>query len=147
MDFKQHPIIVQYIEWNKFGDFLGMDFEVQEKGVVIYEMVIAEKHLATPKAAHGGSVAGLIDAALGVACLTEVCEEQKVVATVSLTINYIRPAHLNDKITAVAQVIKRGKSLLFVEGKVTNQHGDLVATASGTMNAYDVAKIMHLAKQ
>lgn len=146
MDYKQHPIILQYIDWNKFGDFLGMDFEVQEKGVVIYEMTIGEKHLATPQAAHGGSLAGLIDAALGVACLTEVCEEDKVVATVSLTVNYIRPALLHDKITAIGQVIKKGKSLLFVEGRVTNQHGELIATASGTMNAYSISKIIHLAK-
>jgi acyl-CoA thioesterase len=145
MNYKLHPIIQQYIAWNHFGDFLGMDFEIQEKGVVIYEMTIEKKHLATPKAAHGGSVAGLIDAALGVACLSQVCEEDKVVATVSLTINYLLPANLDDKITAVARVVKSGNRLLFVEGQVTNQQGELIATASGTMNAYPVSKIIHLA--
>lgn len=146
MDLKQHPIIQQYIAWNKFGEFLGMDFEIQKQGVVIYEMQISERHLATPMAAHGGSIAGLIDAALGVACLSAVCEEMKVVATVSLSINYLKPAHLHDHITAFAEVIKKGKSLLFVEGKLTNQKGELIATASGAMNAYPVAKISHLAE-
>jgi uncharacterized protein (TIGR00369 family) len=140
-DLKQHPIIQQYIIWNRFGDLLGMDFEVQEKGHVIYKMVITKDHLATPFAAHGGSVAALIDAALGVACLTEVCEEMKVVSTVNLTISFLNPAHKDDVLSADARVTKSGKRILFVEGKITNQKGELVATASATMNAYPVSKI------
>lgn len=140
-DLKQHPIIQQYIIWNRFGDLLGMDFEVEKKGHVSYRMRVKEEHLATPFAAHGGSVAALIDAALGVACLTEVCEEMKVVSTVNLTISYLIPALRDDELTADAQVIKSGKRILFVEGKVKNHKGELVATASATMNAYPVSKI------
>jgi acyl-CoA thioesterase len=140
-DLKKHPIIAQYIIWNRFGDLLGMDFEVEKKGHVLYKMTVKEEHLATPFAAHGGSVAALIDAALGVACLTEVCEDLKVVSTVNLTISYLIPALKDDVLTADAQVIKSGKRILFVEGKVGNQKGELVATASATMNAYPVSKI------
>lgn len=140
-DLKQHPIIQQYIIWNRFGDLLGMDFEVESKGHVLYTMRVNNDHLATPFAAHGGSVAALIDAALGVACLTEVCEDLKVVSTVNLTISFLNPAHKDDVLTADARVTKSGKRILFVEGKVTNQKGELVATASATMNAYPVSKI------
>lgn len=140
-DLKQHPIIQQYIVWNRFGDLLGMDFDVEEKGHVLYKMKVKDMHLATPFAAHGGSVAALIDAALGVACLTEVCEDMKVVSTVNLTISYLIPAHKGDELIADARVTKSGKRILFVEGKVKNQKGELVATASATMNAYPVSKI------
>ncbi len=140
-NLKQHPIIQQYIVWNRFGDLLGMDFEVEKKGHVIYKMQVKADHLATPFAAHGGSVAALIDAALGVACLTEVCEEMKVVSTVNLTISYLIPALREDVLTADARVIKSGRRILFVEGKVSNQKGELVAIASATMNAYPVSKI------
>jgi uncharacterized protein (TIGR00369 family) len=140
-DLKQHPIIQQYIIWNRFGELLGMDFDVQSKGHVLYKMTVKENHLATPFAAHGGSVAALIDAALGVACLTEVCEDLKVVSTVNLTISFLNPAHKDDVLSADARVTKSGKRILFVEGKVTNQKGELVATASATMNAYPVSKI------
>lgn len=140
-DLKQHPIIQQYIIWNRFGELLGMDFDVESKGHVLYKMKVNENHLATPFAAHGGSVAALIDAALGVACLTEVCEEMKVVSTVNLTISFLDPALKDDVLLADARVTKSGKRILFVEGKVTNQKGELVATASATMNAYPVSKI------
>lgn len=140
-DLKQHPIIQQYIIWNRFGELLGMDFDVESKGHVLYKMTVKEGHLATPFAAHGGSVAALIDAALGVACLTEVCEEMKVVSTVNLTISFLNPAHKDDILLADARVTKSGKRILFVEGKVTNQKGELIATSSATMNAYPVSKI------
>ena len=143
MNLKEHPIIQQYINWNKFGETLGMDFEIQEKGVVIYEMTIAAKHLATPRTSHGGALAGLMDAALGVACLSTVCEENKIASTVSMTVNFIRPALEGDKVTAFAQVIRQGKSLIFVEAKITNQHGDIVASGSASLNAYEVSKISH----
>jgi acyl-coenzyme A thioesterase PaaI-like protein len=74
-DLKNHPIIRQYIEWNQFGSLLGMSFDIPEKGKAVYRMRIRQLHLATPFAAHGGSVAALMDAALGVACLSQVCEE------------------------------------------------------------------------
>jgi uncharacterized protein (TIGR00369 family) len=140
-NLKKHPIIAQYIIWNRFGDLLGMDFEVVKKGHVVYQMTVKDHHLATPFAAHGGSVAALIDAALGVACLTEVCEDLKVVSTVNLTISYLIPALKDDVLSADAKVTKSGKRILFVEGKVMNQKGELVATASATMNAYPVSKI------
>lgn len=141
IDYKKHPIIEQYIAWNKFGVLLGMDFEVKAKGNVIYTMPITEKLLATPFVAHGGSVSSLLDAALGVACLTQVCEEMKIVSTVSLSIHYIAPAKLNDVLSAEAKVLKSGKKIQFVEGTVMNQDGVLIATASATMNAYPVSKI------
>jgi uncharacterized protein (TIGR00369 family) len=140
-DLKQHPIIQQYIIWNRFGDLLGMDFDVIKKGHVLYKMKVDNNHLATPFAAHGGAVAALIDAALGVACLTEVCEEMKVVSTVNLSISYLIPALKDDLLSADARVVKSGKRILFVEAKITNQSGGLVATASATMNAYPVSKI------
>jgi len=137
----EHPVIRKYIEWNKFGDLLGMEFTIPAKGSVIYTMEITPDHLATPVAAHGGSVSALMDATLGVACLSEVCEEGRIVSTVSFSIQYVSPARLNDLLTATAHVIKSGKRLLFVEGKIVNQKGDLIAMATGTMNAYPMEKV------
>lgn len=136
-----HPVLQQYRAWNTFGDLLGMEFEVPEKGKVIYTMKVAPLHLATPVAAHGGSVAAMMDAALGVACLSQVCEEGHIVSTVSFSIQYLAPAKLNDVLTATAVVVKAGKRLLFVEGKIVNQSGEVIAMANGTMNAYPVEKV------
>ena len=140
-NLKEHAVIQRYISWNKFGELLGMDFEIPEKGKVVDTMPIHDIHLATPFAAHGGSVAALIDATLGVACLSQVCEELKVVSTVNLSMNFVAPALKGDVLKAEAAVIRAGKRILFVEGKVYNSENELIATASATMNAYPVAKI------
>lgn len=139
-DLNQHPVILQYIEWNTFGKTLGMDFYIQSPGVVTYKMPVQESHLATPKAAHGGSVAALIDAALGVAALSAVCEQQKIVATVTLNVNYLSPAFLGKELIAEARVIRKGNRILFTETEVKDNEGTLIAKASATMNAYPMEK-------
>ena len=139
-DLKNNELIRQYIAWNEYGRLLGMDFKIPQAGEVIYEMTIKDLHLATPFAAHGGSVASLMDAALGVAALSKVCTTNRIVATVTITINYMRPALNNDHLTAHARVVKSGKSLLFVECSITNQNEALVASGSAVMNAYPVEK-------
>lgn len=139
-DLKNNELIRQYIAWNEYGRLLGMDFTIPQAGEVIYEMTIKDLHLATPFAAHGGSVASLMDAALGVAALSKVCTSNKIVATVTITINYMRPALNNDHLSAHARVVKSGKSLLFVECSIINQNDVLVANGSAVMNAYPVEK-------
>lgn len=135
-----NPLIRQYNQSNKFGDLLGILFVITEKGKVEYRVLIEEKHLATPFAAHGGVVATLCDSVLGIAALSCVVEEERIVATVEMNIKYIHPVLLNDEIVAYAEVIKAGKRLLFSEAKVYNQRNELVAVASGTFNAYPKEK-------
>lgn len=140
-DLNLHPIVRQYIEWNHFGDTIGMHFEIPKAGTVEYYLQVTDKILATPIAAHGGAIAGLVDATLGVAALSTVCHENRIVSTVSFTINYLRPCLLGDELVAHGEVVKSGKRLIFVEGKVINQRSEIVATASGILNAYPVEKV------
>lgn len=134
-------ILSLYKKSNKFGALLEMDLTVLKQGLVKYVLEIKDKHLATPVAAHGGVLAGLIDGTLGVAALSEVAERQKVVSTVELKINFLKPVSLGDILTAEGEVISAGNRLIFTEAKVTNQKGILVAKASGTFNAYPAKKV------
>ena len=140
-NLNEHPIIRSYIQWNNFGKVLGMDFNILEAGVVEYRLEVKEIHLATTKASHGGVQAALMDAVLGVAALSEVCLEGKVVSTVNLNVNFLSPAFLGDTMFAKGKVIKRGKSLLFTQAEIIDQNGKMLATASATMNAYPVDKL------
>lgn len=117
-----------------------MDFDILDHGVVNYSMLITKNHLATPIAAHGGSVAALIDASMGVCALSEVILENKVVSTIELKMSFIAPAILGDTMNARAKIIKSGKRLLLVEGEIRNQNDKLIAVASGTFNAYPAKK-------
>lgn len=135
-----HYLIQKYNESNQFGDLLGIDFLILDKGIVEYKAKISSNLLATQIAAHGGLIATLCDGALGIAALSCVVEDDKVVATVEMNIKYLKPVLLNDELIAKAEVIQAGKRLLFSECKVYNQRNEIIASASGTFNAYPKEK-------
>ncbi|MDX1651682.1 MAG: PaaI family thioesterase [Brumimicrobium sp.] len=134
-------ILELYQQSNNFGKYLGIELTVLSKGKVRYELEIGEKHLAVPGAAHGGVVAALIDGTLGVAALTMVSHEQKVVSTVELKINFLKPVSPGDILIAEAEVLSAGRRLIYAETGVQNQNGVLIARASGTFNSYPMNKV------
>mmetsp|Transcript_26681 Transcript_26681/g.35707 ORF Transcript_26681/g.35707 Transcript_26681/m.35707 type:complete len:148 (-) Transcript_26681:78-521(-) len=139
-DFLKHPIVKGYIAANQFGELLEKKFQIVGPGEVIYSMLVREKHLATPIAAHGGSIAALMDATMGVAALSQVIEENKVVSTIEMKISFLAPAKLGDDLKGTAKIIKSGRRILFVEGLIENQDGKKIAVATGTFNAYPMEK-------
>lgn len=137
-----NSLIEKYIANNHFGKFIGMEFRIISEGHVEYDLTINKNHLATPMSAHGGVIAALIDGALGVAGLSKVAKDNKVVSTVEYKTNFMNPALLNDKLKAVAKVEQQGKRILIVTCDVlaTNRNDLIIAKALGTFNAYDAAK-------
>jgi uncharacterized protein (TIGR00369 family) len=125
-------IIQAYIDKNRFGVLLGMSFDVLEPGIVAYRLDIQEKHLATPMHAHGGVIASLLDATLGVGALSLVADEQKVVSTVDLSIQFLAGVKKSDQLMAYSKCLKKGNKLIFMQADVLNQNKQLVAHANGT---------------
>jgi uncharacterized protein (TIGR00369 family) len=139
-NLKNHPLIVAYIEQNQFGKWLGMSFEINSPGSVIYALKIEQNHLATPNSVHGGVLTALLDATVGVGALSLVCQEDKVVSTVEINVKFIEPVLINDELIGVSQVLKKGNRLIFMEGSIYNQNKKLIAKASSTLNAYPKEK-------
>ena len=135
-----HPLIKKYIELNRFGQLLGMQFEILKEGMIEYRMKITEDHLATPHAVHGGSLAALLDATVGVGALSAVCLDNKVVSTVEMKTTFFGPAFLGDELIARSELLKKGNRILFMEAVVCNQRNELIAKASSTLNAYPMEK-------
>lgn len=137
-----HPLIEKYIQHNQFGKLLGMDFHILGEGLVDYRLNVKPEHLATPNSAHGGLTAALVDAALGVAALSAVCQMEKVVSTVEYKLNFLAPVFSDDLLVAKAEVLQKGKRLLVVgcDVVVENREFKLVAKALGTFNAYEAIK-------
>lgn len=135
-------LIEKYIQNNHFGKLIGMDFQIISPGRVEYRLNVKKEHLATPNAAHGGLISSLVDAALGVAGLSAVFHENKVVSTIEYKINFLNPALLNDDLVAEASIEQKGNRILIISCSVysENRNNNLIAKALGTFNAYDAAK-------
>lgn len=138
--FLNHPLVQGYIQANRFGELLEMDFDINSPGKIIYRMTITEKHLATPQAAHGGSISAMMDATMGVCALSQVLEDNRVVSTIELKISFLAPALIGDELIGEARIIKAGKRVLFVEGEIRNQKNQLISIATGTFNSYPAEK-------
>jgi len=133
-------LIEIYNQVNHFGRENNMILTVVKPGEIIYEMEIKEKHLATVTTAHGGVIAAMMDGVLGVAALSLVAQDRKLVSTVEFKLNYFKPAYLGDVLKGHGKVDFSGRRILSCSGEIYNQKGDLVAKAMGTFNAYPFEK-------
>ncbi|MGE0560924.1 MAG: PaaI family thioesterase [Flavobacteriales bacterium] len=142
-------LIEIYNQVNNFGRENNMILTVVKPGEIIYEMEILKKHLATATTSHGGMIAAMMDGVIGVAALSLVANDKKLVSTVEYKLNYFRPAYLGDKLKGYGRVDFAGNKIIATSGEIYNQHGEMVAKAMGTFNAYpfeksDIAKVKTL---
>ncbi len=133
-------LIEQYIASNHFGELIGMNFIILEPGLVQYSLKITKKHLATPLAAHGGSLAALLDATMGVGALTLVENDFHVVSTLEMKVSFLEAVMHGDELISKSRIIRQGKKIIFAEAEIKNQHDKLVAKASGTFFVLDGLK-------
>ena len=139
-------ILSLYNQYNNFGRLLDMKYEVSSPGKVIYHLKVTKDLLATPSAAHGGAIAGFMDAIVGVAALSAVAPLNKVVSTIEFKLNFTQAALLNDELKGIGEVITQGNRILTVKGDIYNQKNELIATSLATLNAYPIEKSAMLKK-
>lgn len=125
-----------YNQVNAFGRDHEMTYRVLDPGHIEYQFTPGTRHLATTTAVHGGMIAAYMDAVIGVAALSAVYHEGKLVATVEFKINFTAPATAGNQLTGTGKLIQKGRSMLVVKGDITNEQGTLIATAIGTLKAY-----------
>ena len=87
---------------------------------------------------QGGILSAMLDDTMGPAVLV-MTEGRSYTTTVSLTENFLNPAKVGP-ITAEAKVAQLGKSIAFVEGKLTAADGTLLATATAVERLLDAAR-------
>ena len=98
-------------------------------------LTLTEAHLNRHGVLHGGIAATLLDNALGAtASLTVDASGRAPFLTISLNTNFIAAAKEGAKLTAIGRVIGGGRSLLFLEGELTEDEGRTIARASGVFN-------------
>jgi uncharacterized protein (TIGR00369 family) len=113
-----------------------MDFEIFSPGKLEYKIKINKNHLATPIAAHGGVISSLMDSILGICALSLVCEEEKIVSTIEMKLNFLVPVKLGDYLVGRSNLLTKGNRTIITEGEIFNQNGILVAKGMGTFNSY-----------
>jgi uncharacterized protein (TIGR00369 family) len=87
---------------------------------------------------QGGLLSAMLDDTMGPAVLV-MTEGKSYTTTVSLTVNFLASAKPGP-IIAEAKVTQLGKTIAFVEGRLTAEDGTLLATATAVERLLDAAR-------
>lgn len=112
-------------------ELLGLRLVVAKDGRGAVELTVTERHLRTFGMVHGGIVATLLDASMGVAAMTRAPQDHDVV-TVQLNVNFIRAAWEGETLSATGELLHSGRRTAVGRGEIHTSGGALVASGTAT---------------
>ncbi|MEI6854822.1 MAG: PaaI family thioesterase [Acidimicrobiaceae bacterium] len=101
-------------------------------GQTVWTMKVDERFLNPAGIVQGGFIAAMLDSAMGASAVTGAGKKNISVANTEMKVSFLRPAKLGSTLTCTAQVLKPGSVISFLEAKVTDEAGMLIATASSS---------------
>ena len=107
-------------------------FEATEiaDGRAMVTLAAGPQHANPMGTLHGGILCDIADAAMGMAFASTLAPEESF-TTVELKINFFRPVW-EAQLKAEGKVVRRGRSIGYVECEVKDERGQLVAKAAST---------------
>lgn len=123
------------MEWNRdlevpFHKLLGIEIVSMEVGVARLRLQVQDKHLRMGGIVHGGLIATLLDAGVGIAAKTTAQDAD--VVTIQLNLNLIQPSRVGDTLSVEGRVIHGGRRTAVAQAEIRNAEGVLIAAGSGT---------------
>jgi uncharacterized protein (TIGR00369 family) len=112
-----------------FYEHLGLKLDFLQDGKSTIRLPFRKHFGNTRGEVHGGAVAALMDAAMSQAVRSTAGPGAKV-ATISMTVNYLAPAH--GELTCKGSVVKGGRRLVFAEAEIADADGKSVCRATAT---------------
>ena len=109
---------------------LGMKLLQLSEGRSVLEMNVDEHLHNLSGTMHGGMIADIADAAMGIAIATTISPDEDF-TTMEMKISFFRP-HIKGPLRAEGVVAKRGRRVAFTEAVLTNGEKQIVAKANGT---------------
>ena len=107
----------------------GLDLKKIDETNYVFMVEVKDIHLNTGKIAHGGFLSSVADTGMGTAA-HKVAGDRRCV-TINLDMKFISAGMLNDELKGAVKILKKTKTLVFINCEITNNKG-LVVSASGT---------------
>jgi molybdopterin converting factor subunit 1 len=101
-----------------------------ERGHVRFEFHASELFLNPAGAIQGGFLTVMLDETMGPAALSALGPGYTV-PTLELKVSFLRPGRVG-RLVADARVVHMGRSVAFLEGSLTDDDGNLIATSTAT---------------
>ena len=121
-------VVDHMMEHDLFSQWLGIRVLEVKDGYSKIEMVVRPEMINGFGIVHGGVAFSLSDSAFAFACNNR----NNLSVALDTSINFTKPVHVGDVLTAEASEIHNGKSTGLYHIKVLNQNDHLVAFFKGT---------------
>ena len=114
-----------------FQDLVGFRMADWSTDFARFELDLGPQHMNRHGIPHGGLYAVMLDTCMGYSgCFTGDADDRVMAMTLSLTTNFLsRPT--GSLLSAEGRRTGGGRSSFFTEGRITDEDGVLVATATG----------------
>ncbi len=117
--------------FSPYYDLLGMRLLELERGESRFRLEVEVRHLNAGGVVHGGVLASLADAAMGVALATLLDPEKERPVTVEMKVNFTCAVR-EGALEARGRVVQKGRTIAVGEAEVRDSEGRLAAAAMGT---------------
>ena len=123
-----NEVVTHMMQNDLFSQWLGITVLDVSEGYSKIKMTVRKEMINGFGIVHGGIAFSLADSAFAFAC------NSRNVLTVALdtSINFIKPVHVDDVLTAEAKELHNGKSTGLYHITITNQKEHVVAIFKGT---------------
>jgi uncharacterized protein (TIGR00369 family) len=127
---REHPLIATGWEGMSVAKLIGFSLTEAGEGRAVVTLEAGPQHANPMGTLHGGILCDIADAAMGIA-FTSTLDTTESFTTVELKINFFRPVW-KAELRAEGKVVRRGKTVGYVECEITDENGRAVAKASST---------------
>jgi uncharacterized protein (TIGR00369 family) len=126
----EHPLIAIGRDSMPVGKLIGFNLLEAGDGRAVVTLETGPQHANPMGTLHGGILCDIADAAMGIAFNSTLAPTESF-TTVELKINFFRPVW-KAELRADGKVVRRGKTVGYVECEVTDENGRAIAKASST---------------
>jgi acyl-CoA thioesterase len=127
-DFLAKKVVDKMMTDDLFSQWLGIELVEIKEGFSRIKMTIRKEMINGLGVVHGGIAFSLADSAFAFACNNR----NNLSLALDTSINFIKPVHPGDELTAEAKEIHNGRSTGLYHIIVTNQYEHTVALFKGT---------------
>jgi acyl-CoA thioesterase len=127
-DKTANQVVVHMMQHDLFSKWLGIEVKEIKEGYSKIQMIVRNEMINGFGIVHGGVAFSLADSAFAFAC------NNRNVLSVALdtAINFLKPVHPGDILTAEAKELHNGKSTGLYHVTISNQKNHVVAIFKGT---------------
>jgi uncharacterized protein (TIGR00369 family) len=106
-------------------------------GATIWQMRADERFANPAGIIQGGFLSAMLDSSMGASAVTALRGRKANVANAEMKVSFLRPARVGSVLRCETSTTHAGSTVLFLEGRILDDEGNLIATATSSYIARD----------